>query len=117
MREGTFRLLVADPDKPESWKMLYDMVLEGPDGPIHFHGFKTLEQRGQGSAQSDPWTDLTTLFVTLRHGEDQSGELIGRGVLKLGIDEFMRQLTTITVHDADSLVGHVINLIPRAQSD
>ncbi|MCK0128655.1 GMC family oxidoreductase N-terminal domain-containing protein [Erythrobacter sp. F6033] len=115
VREGTFRLLVADPDKAESWKMLYDMVLEGPDGPIHFHGFKTLEQRGQGKAQTDPWTDLTTLFVTLRHGEDEHGELIGRGVLKLGIDEFMRQLTTITVHDSDTLVGHVVNLIPKAK--
>ncbi len=111
VREGTFRLLVANPDKAESWKMLYDMVLEGPSGPIHFHGFKTLEQRGK----SDPWTDLTTLFVTLRHGENADGDLIGRGVLKLGIDEFMRQLTTITVHDSDTLVGHVINLIPRAR--
>ena len=111
VREGTFQLLVADPDKAESWTMLYDMVLEGPDGPIHFHGFKTLEQRGK----SDPWTDLTTLFVTLRQGEDETGELIGRGVLKLGIDEFMRQLTTITVHDSDTLVGHVVNLIPRAK--
>ncbi|MGB3471417.1 MAG: GMC oxidoreductase, partial [Erythrobacter sp.] len=119
VREGTFRLLVADPDKAESWTMLYDMVLEGPDGPIHFHGFKTLEQRGEQGAKSDPWTDLTTLFVTLRHGEkggeDAGGEIIGRGVLKLGIDEFMRQLTTVTVHDTDTLVGHVINLIPKAR--
>ncbi|MEO1729457.1 MAG: GMC oxidoreductase [Pseudomonadota bacterium] len=116
VREGTFQLLVADPDKAESWTMLYDMVLEGPDGPIHFHGFKTLEQRGTGSTASDPWSDLTTLFVTLRRGEDASGELIGRGILRLGIDEFMRQLTTITVHDSDTLVGHIINLIPRAKS-
>ncbi|MEL6529311.1 MAG: hypothetical protein AAFQ27_05075, partial [Pseudomonadota bacterium] len=115
VREGTFRLLVANPDRAESWQMLYDMVLEGPDGPIHFHGFKTLEQRGQGKNQSDPWTDLTTLFVTIRHGEDASGDLIGRGVLKLGIDEFIHQLTTITVHDTDTLVGHIINLIPKAR--
>lgn len=111
VREGIFRLLVADPDRAESWKMLYDMVLEGPDGPIHFHGFKTLEQRGK----SNPWTDLTTLFVTLRHGEDDSGELIGRGVLKLGIAEFMRQLTTIKVHDSGTLVGHVVDTIPKAR--
>ena len=111
VREGTFRLLVANPDRAESWTMLYDMVLDGPQGPIHFHGFKTLEQRGK----SDPWTDLTTLFVTLRHGADGAGDLIGRGVLKLGIDEFLRQLTTITVHDAGTLAGHVINLIPRAR--
>jgi cholesterol oxidase len=111
VREGEFQLLVTNPDRAESWTMNYTMVLEGPDGPIHFHGHKTLEQRGK----SDPWTDLTTLFVTLRHGEDENGELIGRGVLKLGIDEFMRQLTTITVHDSDTLVGHVINLIPKAK--
>lgn len=111
VREGVFRLLVANPEKAESWKMLYDMVLEGPDGPLHFHGFKVLEQRGN----SDPWTDLTTLFVTVRKGEDESSELIGRGVLKLGIDEFMRQLTTITVHDSDTLMGHVINTIPKAK--
>jgi cholesterol oxidase len=111
VREGTFRLLVADPEAAESWKMLYDMVLDGPEGPIHFHGFKTLEQRGK----SDPWTDLTTLFVTLRHGEDENGTLIGRGVLKLGIDEFMRQLTTIEVHDSNTLIGHIVNLIPQAR--
>ncbi|WP_428028028.1 GMC oxidoreductase [Altererythrobacter sp.] len=111
VREGTFSLLIADPDRAESWKMLYDMVLEGPEGPIHFHGFKTLEQRGK----SDPWTDLTTLFVTLRHGEDESGALIGRGVLKLGIEAFMHQLNTIAVHDADTLVGHIVNLVPRAR--
>lgn len=111
VRQGEFQLLVTNPDRAESWIMNYTMVLEGPDGPIHFRGFKTLEQRGK----SDPWTDLTTLFVTLRHGEDESGELIGRGVLKLGIQEFMRQLTTITVRDADTLVAHVINLIPAAR--
>ena len=111
VREGTFRLLVADPARAESWTMLYDMVLDGPTGPVHFHGFKTLEQRGK----SDPWTDLTTLFVTLRHGEDANGELIGRGVLKLGIDEFMRQLTTIEVHDTGTLVAHVVKQIPRAK--
>lgn len=116
VREGTFRLLVADPDKAESWKMLYDMVLDGPDGPIHFHGFKTLEQRGQGSSKSDPWSDLTTLFVTLRRSENATGALIGRGVLTLGIDQFMRQLTTITVHDAGTLMGHVVDLIPRART-
>ncbi|MCK0100289.1 GMC family oxidoreductase N-terminal domain-containing protein [Qipengyuania sp. S6317L1] len=110
VREGQFQLLVTNPDRAESWTMNYFMVLEGPEGPIHFQGHKTLEQRGK----SDPWTDLTTLFVTVRHG-DEDGELIGRGVLKLGIDEFMRQLTTITVHDSDTLVGHVVNLIPKAR--
>ncbi|WP_298303581.1 GMC oxidoreductase [uncultured Erythrobacter sp.] len=110
VREGEFQLLVTNPDRAESWTMNYTMVLDGPEGPLHFHGHKTLEQRGN----SDPWTDLTTLFVTIRHG-DEDGELIGRGVLKLGIDEFMRQLTTITVHDSDTLVGHVVNLIPKAK--
>ncbi len=111
VHDGTFRLLIADPARAESWKMLYEMVLEGPDGPIHFQGFKTLEQR----SQSDPWTDLTTLFVTLRHGEGASGDLIGRGVLRLGIDEFMRQLTTIRLHASGSLIGYIVNLIPRAK--
>ena len=110
VKEGEFQLLVTNPDRAESWTMNYTMILEGPEGPIHFHGHKTLEQRGN----SDPWTDLTTLFVTVRHG-DENGELIGRGVLKLGIHEFMRQLTTITVHDSDTLVGHVVNLIPKAK--
>ena len=71
VREGVFRLLVADPEKAESWTMLYDMVLEGPEGPVHFHGFKTLEQRGQ-RGKADPWTDLT-LFVTIRKGDNAQG--------------------------------------------
>ncbi len=88
---GTFQLLPPDPDHVDRWLMVYDLPLVRKDGSrLRFHGVKHLE-RAPGS---DAWTDLTKLFVTV---SDDDGAPIGRGVLRLDLQDFVRQGYTATM--------------------
>ena len=111
VESGTFHLLTVDEDKSEGWLMTYDMVLAGPDGPLKFHGFKVLEQR-QGS---DPWTDLTKLFITIHDGADGSGDLRAQGILRLNAEDLMWQASTMRLDLQKGLVGWLIGKVPKAR--
>ena len=41
------------------------------------------------------WADTTTLFITLYKGDSEEGELLGKGKLRIEMDDFARQLTTM----------------------
>ena len=85
--KGTFHLLTVDPDEVRTRRMTYKMPMEHPDGRTFFlHGFKRIhDDRG-----FDVWSDTTTLFVSVHEGEDESGPVVGRGVLRI------KTLTPIT---------------------
>lgn len=93
---GTFQLLKQDQHKVETWLMVYSCQLvpsDKPDGaPCYFHGEKTLYRR----PGSDWWTDLTTLFVDIYEGSDNTGKHLARGVITLGMQELMAQAKTIS---------------------
>ncbi|PSL18472.1 alpha/beta fold hydrolase [Shimia abyssi] len=93
---GTFELLKQDASHVEEWLMVYVGQLvskDDPDGTVHyFKGVKTLKRR----AGSDWWTDLTTLFVDLYEGEDDTGNHIAQGVIRLGMQQLAAQAQTIT---------------------
>jgi choline dehydrogenase-like flavoprotein len=113
VREGRFNLLTVDPDCPERWLMSYVMVLEREAGePVHFHGFKSLQQR----KGSDPWTDLTTLFVTISEGADGTGAVLAKGVLELNLTDLMWQAKSFDLPCQDNLVGHLIERVPAAKN-
>jgi choline dehydrogenase-like flavoprotein len=86
VKEGRLQLLIDDPTHVETWLMVYSGLVEsGRRGPLRFEGRKTL----RGRAGTHWWTDVTTLFVFMR---DISGEkVIGRGILKLGLQDFVKQ--------------------------
>ncbi|GGA01474.1 cholesterol oxidase [Blastomonas marina] len=112
VRDGRFNLLTVDPDCPERWLMSYVMVLEREGGePVHFHGFKTLQQR----RGSDPWTDLTTLFLTISEGEDGNGAVLAKGILKLELTDLMWQAKSFALPCQDNLAGHLIDRVPAAK--
>lgn len=95
---GTFELLKQDAEKVETWLMIYTCQLI-PDGNAsgdthYFKGVKTLHRR----PGSDWWTDLTTLFVDVWKGDDDSGTHIARGVIRLGMQELAAQGKTISTH-------------------
>ena len=83
---STFRVLVEDQDRVETWRMIYE-------GPIHnaagdrmfFRGIKTLHQR----AGSTWWRDLTELSVDVFHGDKPGGNRALRGRMVLGFDAFL----------------------------
>ena len=89
---GGFQLLVRDPDVIGQRRMVYRLPLRSVEGErYHLHGYKRVEDdRG-----FDIWSDTTTLFVTLYRGDDDSGELLGKGILKIEPADFLKQITTI----------------------
>jgi cholesterol oxidase len=89
--KGRFFLLVRDPEQARTRKMIYHMPLSADDGR-HFYmdGFKTIHD----DAGPDIWSDTTTLFVTVREG-DEAGPVVAKGIVKILINDFRKQLGTM----------------------
>jgi cholesterol oxidase len=98
--KGTFHLLTVDPDEVRTRRMTYKMPMEHPDGRTFFlHGFKRIhDDRG-----FDVWSDTTTLFVSVHEGEDESGPVVGRGVLRIKTKDFSKQLRTFKITNAGGI--------------
>jgi hypothetical protein len=62
---------------------------------------------GKKHVRDDPgfdlWNDTTTLRARLHEGLDASGPVVGAGVLRLGVDDLVRLVSTIRATNADSL--------------
>ncbi|HEY5058395.1 MAG TPA: alpha/beta fold hydrolase [Gaiellaceae bacterium] len=96
--QGHFNLFVRDPDQPKTRRMRYTMRLTSREGKVFsFEGYKLVhDDRGL----FDPWTDTTTLFVTVWDGTQEDGTIAGRGILRIATRDFMRQMTTMEVTGA-----------------
>lgn len=89
---GRFHLLVRDPDHPQTRKMTYHMPLTSSAGSRFFlEGFKTVRD----DAGPDLWSDTTTLYVTVHRGEDAEGPVAARGIVRIAINDFRKQLGTM----------------------
>lgn len=84
MHDGRFELLPQDPDRIDTWHMIYTARLD--DGR-DFRGIKTLNRR----PGSDWWTDLTTLSVDVTG----AGKPALRGMMKLSFADLVKQSQTI----------------------
>jgi cholesterol oxidase len=111
VKTGTFKLLTIDTEAVETWRMSYDMVLERDAGPVRFYGFKVLRQQ----AGSNPWTDLTTLFITIHDGELGDGPLLARGILTLNLEDLAWQASSFQLEVKDDWAGHLVERFPRAK--
>lgn len=87
--EGSFHLLVRDPETPLTRKMIYRMRLSSSEGaPYYVEGFKLIhDDKGP-----DIWSDTTTLYVDLHEGGDTAGPLVGKGMVHIHLNDFRRQL-------------------------
>jgi cholesterol oxidase len=93
VRNGDFGLFVGDAADPDERRMTYRMELAAPDGSTYvFDGFKRIRD----DPGFDQWADTTTLFVTV-HRESASGPVVGRGILRIRPQDFLRQMTTMDV--------------------
>lgn len=101
---GRFNLFHPDPSRVETKRMTYAMPLVAADGSRCFlAGTKVIhDDRG-----FDVWSDTTTLFVTLHHGTDAGGAVIGRGVLTIAAEDFLRQLRTMRATNTGSRVENL----------
>jgi cholesterol oxidase len=88
--DGSFMLLPPDGADVNTWNMIYDFPLHRTDGPdLNFRGVKYLRQ----TDGSSPWTDLTTLYVTLSEGN----RVLATGVMTLDLQDLIRQGLTVQV--------------------
>jgi cholesterol oxidase len=101
---GVFHLFVPDPTLGEARRMLYRMTLESEEGRrFELSGFKV--------AKDDPgwdmWADLTTLYITVHEPSGTSRVVCGKGVLRISLGDFLRQLTTMEAVNAKTLAQSV----------
>ena len=89
---GKFNLLIANRGKVETWNMIYACRCTAGGKDYFFKGIKTLQRR----PGSNWWTDLTTLSVDLYEGDDETGKRVAMGVITLGVQDFLKQLSTVT---------------------
>ncbi|MDE3256622.1 MAG: GMC family oxidoreductase N-terminal domain-containing protein [Gemmatimonadota bacterium] len=98
--DGYFNLFVDHPDEPGTKNMKYRMKLTSETGDrFYFYGYKVLRD----DFGLDMWSDTTTLYISVWQGEDDQGELIGKGILRIKPEDFMKQLTTMKATNAGSV--------------
>ncbi|MDR2852905.1 MAG: GMC family oxidoreductase N-terminal domain-containing protein [Burkholderiaceae bacterium] len=97
VENGEFHLFVEDPTHAGHRLMTYQMVLHAEEGrQFWFSGTKTIT----AAPAYDAWSQLTTLAVKVNAGADAQGALLGQGVLKIELLDFLKQLRTIDVPNA-----------------
>lgn len=108
IRQGRFHLLCADPQRVETWLMVYDLRVERAQGrgELLLRGHKRLHQ----TAQSSSWTDLTTLYVEVRERAD--GPLLAQGIATLTLDDLLKQLTTLKMEAVTPLARQIQDHLP-----
>jgi cholesterol oxidase len=98
--KGTFNLFTVDPEQVGTTNMRYRMKLEDEMGKdYYFEGFKVV----RNDKGADMWTDTTTLYTTLYEGTDATHPILGKGILRISPQNFMRQLTTMQVTNTANL--------------
>ncbi|MDP1832250.1 MAG: patatin-like phospholipase family protein [Geothrix sp.] len=92
---GVFRLF-SPADEPDTRHMVYELAFEKDGEPHYLAGHKVVRQ----DPGFDLWKDTTTLYTTLHRGSDARGEIIGAGILSLGVTDLIRLLGTVEVPNA-----------------
>ena len=97
--DGHFNLFVDHPSDRRAKLMEYRMRLTAETGDtFYFYGCKVLRD----DSGTDKLPDATTLYISVWQGQDNTGELLGRGVLTISVQDFMEQLKTIKAINARS---------------
>ena len=95
--DGEFNLLVSDPTDVGTRRMRYRMRLSSVEGKnYYFDGFKLIHD----DPGIDQWADTTTLYITVYEGESDAGDPIGKGILRIRPQDFIRQMTTMQITNA-----------------
>lgn len=106
--DGKFTLFVRNPEQPGVKNMIYRMGLSARDGTEYwFEGFKVIRD----DPGIDIWPDTTTLYVTVWQGRSNAGPLVGRGILYIAPEDFIKQLTTTKITNAPSKVTEAKDLV------
>jgi cholesterol oxidase len=96
---GEFNLFVLEKDQPKTRQMRYRMQMTAETGEIYyFEGFKEIHD----DLGFDVWSDTTTLYITVYAGDSSNSPVLGKGILKIHPTDFIKQMTTIKVTNAEN---------------
>jgi cholesterol oxidase len=80
--------------------MHYRMKMTTTKGTsYYFYGYKVIHNE----PGFDAWADNSTLYSTVYDGDSEQSPILGRGVLVIEPEDFLRQLSTIRVLNAANL--------------
>jgi predicted acylesterase/phospholipase RssA len=92
---GVFNLFAPTND-PNLTYMVYELGFT--------HEGKSYYLAGHKEVRNDPgldlWSDTTTLYTTLHEGTDKSGKVVGAGILRLGMTDFLKLMSTMRAINA-----------------
>jgi cholesterol oxidase len=92
--QGQFRLLVTDPGQVDTRLMKYNMNLTSEEGKTFvFDGTKIIKNDGILNI----WRDTSTLYIAI---SDPAGPVLGKGILVIQVEDFLRQMTTLEITNA-----------------
>ena len=94
---GVFNLF-SPADEPDTKYMIYELAIEHDGQPYYLAGRKIVRD----DPGFDLWSDTTTLYTKLHKGTDTSGDVVGAGVLSLGIAELAKLVKTLKATSTDS---------------
>ncbi|MGQ7246621.1 hypothetical protein ACUN9Y_04705 [Halomonas sp. V046] len=93
---GAFELFSKGPG--DGREMVYEMAFSAGGRDYFVRGVKRVDN----DPGLDLWRDTTTLFTTLYDGADTQGDVLGAGILSLGVTQLMAMLGTLAPRgDAD----------------
>ncbi len=95
--EGIFNLFVKDKKDDKASKMKYSMKMTSEDGEQYYlEGFKMIHD----DPGFDLWEDTTTLFITIYKGNNNTGSIVAKGILKIKPGDLKEQMKTVEVTNA-----------------
>lgn len=95
---GVFNLFSPGAEKNLKW-MVYQLAFEHEGQPYYLAGKKEVRD----DPGVDLWSDTTTLYTRLHNGPDDSGPVVGAGILRLGVDDLIDLVASMRTTDADSI--------------
>ncbi|MDX0760380.1 patatin-like phospholipase family protein [Sinorhizobium medicae] len=91
--------LFSPSDKPDTVEMVYETGFHRDGKHYWFSGRKSVRKGPVWRL----WRDTTTLFVHVHEGQDCSGQVVGAGILRLGLFDFASLIETLHARDAVGL--------------
>jgi len=90
--KGVFNLF-SPADEPDTKYMIYELGFEHLNQHYYLAGKKIIRD----DPTIDLWDDTTTLYTRLYKGHDTSGEIVGAGILTLGVKELLKLIASMEV--------------------
>lgn len=100
---GRFNLFA---DTGAGKRMIYELPLRAGGEDYYFAGDKEIADEGG----FDIWKETTTLYVRLHRGTSRDGEVVGAGILTLGLRDLSKLLRTVEVTGASGKSERVHSL-------